>query len=521
MDKEIAGKYIEKNLLTIYKWSLSRLYDKTEAEDLTQDIVYQVLKSIERLENDDAFNGFLWKIAENTFRTRLRKKKNDIVEWNQEYCGSYWMLPEEKYINDEKLHNLRRELSLLARQHREVTVGYYIHEKSCSELSEELHISVEMVKYYLFKSRKILKEGIAMNREFGEMSYSPQIFRMDFWGSGDNSIYWKLFERKLPGNILLAAYEKPLSLMELSIELGVSTVYLEDEVDILESHDILKKIGDKYQTNIIIFSSECEKKVIDKCGKICEMSAQLFCKLLEEVLPEIKKYQPYKQNTDDNGYKWIFSNLALYFAAIRLDKIQREKIGEYPALSNGAEGFIYGYNNDYENHCFNGIYGKYEDKYNEVWLSVINYRLFQEYQCWKPHNQKTLDAMIAAILGQSADEENDELIRMIEEEFVFSNKGVLAPNFPVFTTDELDDIQRLLEPAISVAYDCMSVVCDVAVEILKNDVPRIHKQKCEQIAYIRFEHDSMAYIIDSLIKNGYLKMPDQKSNFCMFGVKKA
>ena len=153
-----------------------------------------------------------------------------------------------------------------------------------------------------------------MNREFGEMSYNPQIFRMDFWGNGDNSIYWKLFERKLPGNILLATYEKPLSLMELSVELGVSTVYLEDEVDILESHDIIKRIGDKYQTNIIIFSDICEKRIIDKCRTICEMSAQLFGRILEEKFSEMKKYEPYNCRIDDNGYKWIFSNLALYFA---------------------------------------------------------------------------------------------------------------------------------------------------------------------------------------------------------------
>ena len=79
MDKETAGRYIEKNLLAIYRWSLSRLYDKAEAEDLAQDIIYQVLKSAERLENDEAFYGFLWKIAENTFKTKLRKKKMGYI----------------------------------------------------------------------------------------------------------------------------------------------------------------------------------------------------------------------------------------------------------------------------------------------------------------------------------------------------------------------------------------------------------------------------------------------------------
>jgi hypothetical protein len=39
-----------------------------------------------------------------------------------------------------------------------------------------------MVKYYLFKTRKILKEGIGMTREYGEKSYNPGTFRMGFLG---------------------------------------------------------------------------------------------------------------------------------------------------------------------------------------------------------------------------------------------------------------------------------------------------------------------------------------------------
>ena len=86
------------------------------------------------------------------------------------------------------------------------------------QISADLGISTEMVKYYLFKTRKILKEGIGMSREFGEKSYNPGTFRMDFWGDGDNSCYWQLFKRKLPGNILLSAYYTPVTIQELSMD---------------------------------------------------------------------------------------------------------------------------------------------------------------------------------------------------------------------------------------------------------------------------------------------------------------
>ena len=179
MDREIAGNLIEENLHTIFAWSMSRLYDKSEAEDLTNDIVFAVLKSIGRLENDEAFFGFMWRIAENVFRARLRKKHPEAIEFDSNNCGVYWETPEDKVIESEQLMLLRRELSLLSKQYREATVKYYIYGKTCSEISIELDISIEMVKYYLFKTRKILKEGIGMTRELGEKSYNPAIFRLD------------------------------------------------------------------------------------------------------------------------------------------------------------------------------------------------------------------------------------------------------------------------------------------------------------------------------------------------------
>ena len=88
-----------------------------------------------------------------------------------------------------------------------------------------------------------------MERKYGEKSYNPSKFGINFWGNGGNSYIWETFERKLPGNIVLAAYEKPLTIEELSLELGVSAVYLEDELEILLKYNFITKSGNKYQTN--------------------------------------------------------------------------------------------------------------------------------------------------------------------------------------------------------------------------------------------------------------------------------
>ncbi|MEG0771326.1 MAG: sigma-70 family RNA polymerase sigma factor, partial [Clostridia bacterium] len=75
MEHSTVAKLISDNLKNLFAFSMSRLYDKTEAEDLTNDIVCEILKSVHRLKNDDAFYGFMWSIAKNTFKTHIRKSE--------------------------------------------------------------------------------------------------------------------------------------------------------------------------------------------------------------------------------------------------------------------------------------------------------------------------------------------------------------------------------------------------------------------------------------------------------------
>lgn len=518
MDRKTASKLIEENLHTIFAWSLSKLYDKSEAEDLTQDIIYAVLRSVSRLENDEAFYGFMWRIAENTFRSKIRKKRLDQESY-EDHKGVYLITPEDNYIEAEQLQFLRRELALLSEQYREVTVKYYIYGKSCSEISAELNVSTEMVKYYLFKTRKILKEGIGMTREFGERSYDPGIFRMDFWG-GSSEGYWEIFERRLPGNILLSAYDKPVTVTELSVELGVAAAYLEDEIKILEQHDIIKKIGDKYQTNIIIFTRDYDRYSLEKFRPVYKKAASEFDRKLDEILPQLRSFEFYGSDLDENCLKWTFANIAMYHALMKSDEDVKEKFGDYPPLSNGSYGFVFGYDNDYENHHFNGIYGCMYNAKHTALVSVENYKIIEKCQFFKPGNMaRSASALSDAVMFKNADENNDQLTRLISEGFISSDNGKLSPNFPVFGGNIFyGEMKKLLEPVVNEAYNCMKNICEIAAECLKDHAPKALKNRCAQLAFIRHQMDSMAYIIEEMADRGQLIVPDKKVNLCMFGV---
>lgn len=525
MDSKRAAELISDNLKTLFAFCMSRLYDKTETDDIVNDIVCEVLSSVRRLKNDDAFFAYMWRIADITLKKYMQKcyinaaheasLNTDIAAYTESAA------PEDTYIRNEEINILRRELSLLSKQYREATVAYYINGKSCADIAYDLGISVDMVKYYLFKTRKILKEGIGMSREFGEKSYAPGTFRMDFWGDRNDPRYWELFKRKLPGNILLSAYYAPVSIRELSVELGVSAVYLEDELEDLERYGFLRKIGDKYQTNIIIFTSLYEKEVLGKIREKCEEESVRFNEMLEAILSGLASKDFYTPCNDKNYMKWVFANIAMVQAQEMSSGIDKERFGEYPPLSNGGSGFLYGYDNNYEYHHFYGISSMLRND-NAAYFSAVNYRVIKACQFYQTYGNEDADIMWDAVLSEKA-HESSALSRLDKEGFIINNKGTLCANFPVFREDVYNDICKILAPLSEAVCSCMMDISGIAAAILKNYVPTALLDCCDRLSFIRYGADTMALIIESMLENGQLTLPPEgfagNAKPCVFGVK--
>lgn len=345
---------------------------------------------------------------------------------------------------------------------------------------------------------------------------------MDYWGGGDNSCYWQLFKRKLPGNILLSAYYTPVTIQELSMELGVAVVYLEDEIELLMKHDLLKKIGDKYQTNIIIFTDDYEKKVATEIKPVYEKTAEQLNEKLSDVLPKLVTLDFKGNNYSQNRLKWTFANLVMVFALNLSDGVGRKRFGDYPPLSNGSYGFVFGYDNDYQNHHFHGIYGHCENHDHTAYFSVENYRIIENCQFWEPviWNQ-SVEAMCDAILEKTADPNNDMLIKLISEGFISSHDGKLSAEFPVFSADMMDNtIWQILKPLAEDVCECMIQVSDLAVQTLENFIPKALRNQGAQLAFIHHQLDVMAFIMETMVERKWLIIPEGEEKLCVFGVKR-
>ena len=256
MDKHELNKKITEVSKSILSYCITRTSNQHEANDLAQDIILEILKSSQNIRDENAFYGFMWSVAGNVYKQWYRKKCN-IREC--ELADN--IFDEKDEINDiiddsSDVYLLRRELTLLMAKYRRATILYYLENKSCSEISQSLSISESMVKYLLFKSRKILKEGMDMERNYGEQSYNPKCLNLMYMGEGPNK-YWQLInENKIRQNILWACYNESLTEESIALQIGVSLPYIEDDIKTLTDTWLLEKKGNYYRTNIIILTEE-------------------------------------------------------------------------------------------------------------------------------------------------------------------------------------------------------------------------------------------------------------------------
>lgn len=260
---EFAENYMEK----LFYFCLKKTGSHVEAEDLTQDIALQIITALNKGTIPTSFSAWVWQIARNRYSVWAKEKHNRNESVTGSDIGDYEIEDESENILDgmiqtEQMALLRRELAFIKSDYRNIVVAHYIENKSVRDIALSLSISISAVQQRLHRARIILKEGMDMAREFGKFSYKPE--NIAFWvnglhgANGEPGIY---VSRSLSKNIMLAAYRTPATAEELAMEVGVALPYMEEELSTLVDATLMKKNGNKYETNIFIVSAEAQEKI--------------------------------------------------------------------------------------------------------------------------------------------------------------------------------------------------------------------------------------------------------------------
>jgi len=426
---------------TIFSYCMAKTPTREEAEDLSQDILFELLESAENIRDDSAFYAFMWGVAGNVYKQWYRKKlKNNT-------CGLTDNIPaEDDFIEDNgsDIYLLRRELALLSEKYRKATILYYIHGRSCSEISSALAISENMAKYLLFKSRKILKEGMSMERNLGELSYNPKTLIPMYSGQGPNQ-FWKFMQSKIKQNIVSACYNDALTVQQISLETGIPLPYLDDEIKKLEDKQIIIKEGKHYKANVIVITSDCADEIERAVTKYHEQIADKIEAFITETISEYKSIGFIGSDFSENTLRWQLASIL--FMAIQ--EVGYNEIN-VPKTGWGEPAYLWLLEKWNEKHIFN--YSHVNSKHGDK-LYFFDY--------WKGgkgdhHDFYGNDRYIDIFCDLCREERKvfseydlEAIAEMIKKGYVIKENEKYRATVPIYTFDQYNAVVNMVQTFIS------------------------------------------------------------------------
>lgn len=495
MDKQELDSKIEEIAKALLSYCIARTSNHFEAEDLAQDIILEIYQSSNSIRNVDAIYGFMWAVAGNVYKQWCKNKAKN------KQCHLTDHLPDVAELLDEDhsaLYLLRRELSLLSEKYRKAVVLYYIENKSCLEISDCLSISESMVKYLLFKSRQILKEGMSMERNYGQQSYHPKGLALLFWGKGTNR-YYHLCDSKISQNILFACYHDKLSAEQISLEIGVSLPYMEDKLAELCEYELLKKDGNRYYTNIVIFTTDFTNEVNAKTAKLREKIADMIMTSVAEHEHDVRKIGFVGSTMENNAFAWQMVCFILYRAIVEI--LQNKIQIVYPKDQFGTECFIWGAEKGEQNFS-NSSNSKFGFGISSVVNSTGDYVQFMDFPIngeMVHHyffNRQNITNVFLDVAKRDTKHfsENDKVIAadMVHKGYIISNENGLFVNAPIFTQEQHQQLKDIFAEVTDKIAGEAETLMETVTKILKNHVPVHLKKLAKDMAYLRLFNDALS-----------------------------
>lgn len=161
-DETAIAQLIEKYQPNVFRLTLSILNDPGEAGEATQDTFIAVLKALNSYREKSTFKAWLYRIALNISRSRLRKR-NALERLHQTLTTIFEMqsqhspTPEDAIISGEEDAAIWKALDMLGEKHRIPIVLRYYHDLSVAEIAEIMNIKEGTVHSRLSIGRERLR----------------------------------------------------------------------------------------------------------------------------------------------------------------------------------------------------------------------------------------------------------------------------------------------------------------------------------------------------------------------------
>lgn len=163
----------------LFGYAASLLPDKKDAEEIVQEVFYQVWKNRHRLDETKSFKSFLFTISKRLIYKVIRKRTQALVYQQQQVVESEgnWSSTEDLYHYHELESNIHKIVDSMSCKRRQVFIMSRFQGLNNQEIASQLNISLSTVENHINKALRILKERL------NHYDSQPLLFLLLFFGS--------------------------------------------------------------------------------------------------------------------------------------------------------------------------------------------------------------------------------------------------------------------------------------------------------------------------------------------------
>lgn len=462
MKKKDLLKRIDDELIDkLYGFCYARTNDSYEAEELCSDILYAILKNAAKEGEIHEIYGYIWRIARNVYADfSARRRREADTRCSDDPEEVFRTLPAEESEEDDSEELLRAvylRISYLTRAYREVMIAFYLDGKSTAQIAGEQGISETAVRQRLFQARKNVKQEVDQMKEMNTKPTALSNVEFTIWGTGNPG--WgdprDGFDRQFSKHILKLCMKKPRTPSELAEELGVPTVYVEEELEIMcrganGEYGLLRRLENgRYGVNLVLFDKEAvEEAHALYCEQIPNIS-KVIADFVEANREEYLAFPYINKKVDMNLILWQqISRIASCFSDT-VEWILGEKYFKDEKKSDRPFSvFGYEYNGKKYGGGWNCIYASNICGFTEVRCDNISIaRIRRHFRCGHnisndPQLQMALQAINGLDVNALSEDEKEYAAKAMEQGYLYREGDML---YTKLLTVEQKDRNRLFE----------------------------------------------------------------------------
>lgn len=157
-DPEAVTDFYKSNSPKILNYLLKHLPSKEDAEDLTNDVFFEAIDSLNLLAKEDNLQAWLYKIAHNKMVDYYRKRKIKSLLLSQipylEIIDKEVHQPEFQFEKDRVRERIEKTLISLSEKYQKVLRLHYEEGISVKEIAQRLNMTFKATESLLFRARK-------------------------------------------------------------------------------------------------------------------------------------------------------------------------------------------------------------------------------------------------------------------------------------------------------------------------------------------------------------------------------